>query len=354
MGGSVYGELFRLSTFGESHGKGVGLVLEGVRPGLEICEEEVQKELDRRKPGQSDVTTPRKESDLVHFISGVFEGRATGTPLAMTIWNQDQRPEAYADIQDVFRPGHADYTYLKKYGIRDHRGSGRASGRETAARVAAGAVARKMFPQFRILAYTQQVGDIAARQVVPEFIEKNPVRCPDPEVADQMEALIRQAGSEQDSVGGIVECQVQGLPAGLGEPVFDKLDAELAKAMLSLGAVKGIEFGTGFGAVEMRGSQHNDSMTAKGFSTNHGGGVLGGISTGETLIFRMAVKPTSSIARPQQTLNTRGEEVTIRVEGRHDPCICPRLVPVVEAMTAIVLADLALRQKACNGEPAGK
>ncbi|MFP4378972.1 MAG: chorismate synthase [Candidatus Sumerlaeia bacterium] len=351
MSGSVYGKLFRISTFGESHGKGVGVNVEGIRPGLPISEEEIQKELDRRKPGQSDVTTPRKESDIVHIISGVFEGKATGTPLAMVIWNADQRPSAYDEIKNKFRPGHADYTYLKKYGIRDHRGSGRASGRETAGRVAAGAIAKKMLAEagISIHAYTMQVGSIRAEKVDLDTIEKNPVRCPDPDAAEKMADLIRQCGSEKDSIGGIVECVASGVPVGLGEPVFDKLDAELAKAAMSLGAVKGVEFGEGFGAVTMRGSEHNDAMSPEGFVTNHAGGTLGGISTGADIVFRIAVKPTSSIAQKQHTIDIDGNATSIVTEGRHDPCICPRIVPVVEAMTALTLVDFLLRQKALQG-----
>jgi chorismate synthase len=328
----------------------VGVVVEGARPGLPFCEEDAQKDLDRRKPGQSDVTTPRKESDTVHILSGVFEGRTTGCPLAMLIWNSDQKPEAYDAIQDKFRPGHADFTYLKKYGIRDHRGSGRASGRETAARVAAGAVAKKMLAEhgISIRAWTRQVGSIRAEKTDLEAIEKNAARCPDPEAAEKMIALIRRMRDEKDSVGGIVECVATGVPAGLGEPVFDKLDAELAKAALSLGAVKGIEFGTGFAAAAMRGSEHNDPITPEGFTTNHAGGILGGISNGADIVFRVVIKPTSSIAREQQSVDIHGKPVVVVTEGRHDPCICPRIVPVIEAMTALTLVDFLLRQRALN------
>ncbi len=350
MGGSTFGELFRISTFGESHGKGVGVIVDGVTPGLEISEEEIQVQLDRRKPGQSDVTTPRKESDVVHIISGIFEGRATGTSLAMVIWNADARPSAYDDIKDLFRPGHADFTYLKKYGIRDHRGSGRASGRETAARVAAGAIARKLLEQqgLTIHAFTRQVGQVRGEVVDYEAIEKNIVRTADMDAAAEMERVIREAGERGDSVGGIVECHVSGVPVGLGEPVFDKIDADLAKAMVSLGAVKGIEFGEGFGAVTMNGSEHNDDMSSEGFVTNHAGGTLGGITTGEDIVFRLAVKPTSSISMEQQTVDKDGNAQPIRTEGRHDPCICPRIVPVVEAMAALVLVDHWKRQKALH------
>ncbi|HBF34786.1 TPA: chorismate synthase [Candidatus Sumerlaeota bacterium] len=346
MSGSVWGELFRISTFGESHGKAVGVVVEGVSPNLPLCEEDVQKELDRRKPGQSDLTTPRQESDTVHILSGVFEGKATGAPIAMLVWNADQRPAAYDTIKDLFRPGHADFTFLKKYGIRDHRGSGRSSGRETAARVAAGAIAKKMLTEqgVAIHAGTIQVGSIRTDKRDWDVVEKNPVRCPDAEVAEKMADLIRQMASEKDSVGGIIECRIQGVPVGLGEPVFDKLDADLAKAMLSLGAVKGIEFGAGFSAVAMRGSQHNDAITPNGFVTNNAGGIVGGISNGDEIIFRIAVKPTSSIATPQQSIDVQGQPATVVTEGRHDPCICPRIIPVVEAMAALTLVDHWKRQ----------
>ena len=348
MAGSCYGVEFRVTTFGESHGKGVGVVVEGVQPGLEISEEDIQKELDRRKPGQSDVTTPRKESDTVHIISGHFEGRATGTPLAMVIWNADARPSAYDNLKGLFRPGHADYTYHQKYQFRDHRGSGRASGRETAGRVAAGAVAKKMLALRGVVirAFTLQVGPIRGERIDYDAIERNPVRAADPDKAGAMADLIRSVGADHDSVGGIVECRVQGTPAGLGEPVFDKIDADLARAVLSLGAVKGVEFGAGFAAVTMRGSQHNDPITPAGFTSNHAGGILGGITNGEEIVFRVAVKPTSSIARPQQTVDLEGRPVSVTIEGRHDPCICPRIVPVVEAMTALTLIDHLKRQEA--------
>ncbi|MCX7045750.1 MAG: chorismate synthase [Candidatus Sumerlaeota bacterium] len=347
MGGSVFGEAFRIATFGESHGKAVGVVVEGVTPGMELSEADIQCELDRRKPGQSDVTTPRKESDTVHILSGVFEGKATGTPLAMLVWNEDARPAAYDHLKDVFRPGHADYSLYKKYGVRDHRGSGRASGRETVARVAAGAIAKKMLAArgVTVRAFTLEVAGARGETVDFDQVERNPVRAADPVKAVEMERLIREAAAAGDSVGGIIECRAQGVPAGLGEPVFDKLDADLAKAVMSLGAVKGVEFGAGFAAALMRGSDHNDPITPAGFASNNAGGILGGVSTGAEIVFRMVVKPTSSIAREQRTINKAGKEVTLRVEGRHDPCICPRIVPVVEAMTALVLIDHLKRQE---------
>lgn len=342
MSGSIYGKVFTISTFGESHGKAVGVVVDGVTPGIELCEADIQKELDRRKPGQSAVTTPRRESDTVRIMSGVFAGKTTGTPLLLIIDNEDQRSEDYAKIRDLFRPGHADYTYQEKYGIRDYRGSGRASGRETAARVAAGAVAKKLLAAkgVKIIAFTKNLGGIAAEKYCPEEIEKNIVRTADPDAAPEMIALIRKSSEAGNSIGGIVECRISGVPAGVGEPVFDKLDAELAKAALSIGGVKGIEFGAGFGAAKLTGKEHNDEMDAGGFKSNNAGGIIGGISTGNEIVFRIAVKPTSSIAQAQKTVDLHGNEVTCETRGRHDPCLCPRIIPVLEAMAALVLIDL--------------
>ncbi|MFE5319476.1 chorismate synthase [Paenibacillus sp. NPDC056579] len=351
MAGSSFGERFKITTFGESHGEAVGVVIDGVTPGVELDEAYIQIQMDRRKPGQSSVTTPRKEYDKVHILSGMFEGKTTGTPLFIILYNQDMRPEAYNDIQHSFRPGHADYTYLQKYGIRDHRGSGRASGRETASRVAAGAVARKLLERrgVSVVAYTKEIGGIKCKQYVEDEIERNAVRACDPEAAALMIEKIESLAAIGDSCGGIVECRIRGVVPGLGEPVFDKLDADLAKGMLSIGAVKGIEFGTGFAAAGMLGSEHNDQMDASGFLTNHSGGILGGISTGNEIVFRVAVKPTSSISIPQQTIRVTGEEQTIRTEGRHDPCICPRIVPVIEAMACLVVEDHFKRQAALHG-----
>ncbi len=348
MAGNSFGQAFRITTFGESHGGAVGVVLDGVTPGLELCEADIQFQLDRRKPGQSSVTTPRKEPDTIHLLSGIFEGKATGTPILMILYNTDQKPEAYDDIKKMYRPGHADFTYLAKYGIRDYRGSGRASGRETSARVAAGAVARKLLEArgVRVTAYTKAAGGILCNDYVPGEIEKNPMRACDPEAAVKMVRLVESLAAEGDSCGGIVECRISGVPPGLGEPVFDKLEADLAKAVMSLGAVKGFEVGSGFSASQMRGSQHNDAMNASGWLTNNAGGILGGISTGQEIIFRCAVKPTSSISKPQTTVDLEGKTQTIRTEGRHDPCICPRIVPVVEAMACLVLEDHFRRQAA--------
>jgi chorismate synthase len=319
-------------------------------PGLELCEADIQKELDRRKPGQSALTSPRREEDRVCILSGVFEGKTSGTPLLLLVRNTDARPSDYAAIKDLFRPGHADYTYLEKYGMRDYRGSGRASGRETLGRVAAGAVAKKILGGrgVRVLAYTLRAAGIACAGFDPDAIEKNPLRACDAEAARRMEARIARLREEGDSAGGVVECRVAGLPPGLGEPVFDKLDAEIARAMLSIGAVKGIEFGAGFAAADMKGSEHNDALAPGGFLSNNSGGVLGGISTGQELVFRVSVKPTASIAKPQKTLDTAGRETEVSTPGRHDACICPRVVPVVEAMAAIVLEDLFKRREAAG------
>ena len=347
---SSFGKLFRITTFGESHGGAVGVVVDGATPNISLKTEDIQRALNRRKPGQSSVSTPRNEPDRVHILSGLFEGRTTGTPIIMILYNKDADPTAYHEIQDLFRPGHADYTYLKKYGIRDWRGSGRASGRETAGRVAGGEVARILLSRRKvnILAYTLEAGGIRCQDFDPTAIEKNPLRACDLEAATRMLKLIEQAKSEHDSVGGIVECRIEGVEPGLGEPIFGKLDAELAGAMISIGSVKGVEFGSGFRAAAMRGSEHNDQMSPQGFLSNNAGGIVGGISTGEPIIFRVAIKPTSSIARAQKTVNTQGQEQEIRTEGRHDSCICPRIVPVVEAMSALVVEDQYKRQRALH------
>ncbi len=312
--------------------------------------EEIQAQLDRRKPGQSSITTPRNEPDTVSLLSGVFEGKTTGTPILMILYNSDADPSAYNDIKELFRPGHADYTYLKKYGIRDWRGSGRASGRETAGRVASGAIARKLLARrgVSVVAYTKAAAGITCRTVDLDTIESNPLRACDTAAAKAMQERIEALKEAEDSVGGIVECRVSGMEPGIGEPVFDKLDAEIAHAMLSIGSIKGVEFGAGFRVAEMTGSEHNDQMGRDGFLTNNAGGIVGGISTGEAIVFRVAVKPTSSIARPQKTGDLQGSERTIRTEGRHDACICPRIVPVVEAMACLVLEDHYKRQAALH------
>lgn len=351
MAGNTFGDLFRVTTFGESHGAGIGCVVDGVPPGLELSREDIQKDLDRRKPGQSEVTTPRKESDTVEILSGVFDGKTTGTPLAMLIRNNDQRSADYGNIQDFFRPGHADYTFLAKFGIRDHRGGGRSSGRETAARVAAGAVARKFLASHNIFvtAYTLAIGGISVPTIDLSVIDQNPVRAPHTQAAQEMVQKILEAREAGDSVGGIVEAMITGLPAGLGDPVFDKLEARLAHAVMSIGSIKGIEFGSGFAAAGMYGSQHNDEIVLENGrpSTVHNfaGGIAGGISNGDPVVFRAAVKPTSSISSRQKALNKNMTLSEIEIKGRHDPCLCPRMVPVVEAMAALVTADAILIQK---------
>jgi chorismate synthase len=355
MAGNSFGEVFRITTCGESHGGAIGVIIDGCPPGLAISQAEIQAELDRRKPGQSAITTPRKESDAIHILSGVFEGKTTGTPILLLAYNQDMRPEEYEALKEVYRPSHADYTYEQKYGIRDHRGSGRASARETLARVAAGAIAQKYLKQHlgvEILSYVEQVGDIkstlAHEGVSRDRIESSLIRCPDPEVAAQMIQCIEAVQSEGDSIGGIIRGVIRGLPAGLGEPVFDKLHADLGKAMLSINAVKGFDIGAGFDSVGMRGSEHNDAFILREgrvcTATNHAGGVLGGISTGETIYFRVAFKPVATISQPQTTLNTVHETIELSVQGRHDPCVLPRAVPIVDAMAALVLIDHFLRR----------
>ncbi len=345
---NTLGDVLRLTTFGESHGPMIGAVLDGVRPGLPLSEDDIQKDLDRRRPGQSAVATERKESDTVRIVSGVFEGKTTGTPIAMLIRNSDSRSSHYESIRDVFRPGHADYTFWQKYGIRDYRGGGRSSGRETATRVAGGAVARKILAEQGILirAFTKQIGNVYADDMDYEEINRNPIRCPDARAAIRMEKLILDARKRGDSVGGVIQLEVTNLPAGLGDPVFAKLDARLASALFSIGAVKGVEIGSGFACAEMTGRQHNDEMEDGAFCSNHAGGILGGISTGQPLIARIAMKPTPSIAAEQKAVDVRGENRTICIGGRHDPCIVPRAVPVVEAMAALTLLDaLEIQQK---------
>ncbi|NLF40344.1 chorismate synthase [bacterium] len=338
---NTFGDVIRVTTFGESHGPAIGCVLDGVPPGIEISAGDIQKELDRRRPGQSAVSTPRKERDQVRILSGIFEGRTTGAPVCLVLMSEDQRPSAYEGIREVFRPGHADFTFWRKYGIRDHRGGGRSSGRETAGRVAAGAVARKILEQrgVTITAYALEIAGIRAETIDCAVIENNPVRCPDMAAAKKMEAAILAARNDKDSVGGIIELRVTGVPAGLGDPVFDKLDARLAHAILSIGATKGFEIGRGFAAAQLRGSENNDAMKDGAFVTNNAGGITGGISNGNEIIIRIAVKPTSSIEKPQQTIGISGENREVVVEGRHDPCIVPRIIPVIEAMTALVLYD---------------
>lgn len=358
MAGNIFGSIFRIMTFGESHGPMIGVVIDGIKPNLEINIDEIQKELDRRKPGQSAVTTQRKESDIVQIVSGIFEGKTTGTPICMLIKNEDSKTSDYNNLREVFRPGHGGYTFLKKYGIYDYRGGGRISGRETAARVAAGSIAKQLLAKrgIKILAYTCQVGNIKINDFKENEIEKNPLRCPDPEAAQKMLELIENVKSEGDSIGGIVEIRVQGLKAGYGEPVFDKLEADFAKALMSIGAVKGFEIGSGFKSAIMKGSECNDQFIINPQTgeietlTNNSGGVQGGISNGSDIIMRIAVKPTSSISKKQKSVTYNGKEVEIEIKGRHDPCICPRIVPVAEAMTALVLIDHILMQEQIQSE----
>jgi chorismate synthase len=357
-----FGKLFTLSTWGESHGAGIGVVVDGCPPLLPVTAEEIQAELDRRRPGQSDIVTPRKEADSVEILSGVFEGRTTGAPIAMLVRNTDQRPGAYDEMREKFRPSHADFAYQAKYGIRDHRGGGRSSARETIGRVAAGAIAKKILATagVEIRAHVTRIHDIAMPEdAAAEFptlaaVEANAVRCPHEETAAAMIERIKAVRAEGDSVGGVVRCRVRGVPAGLGEPVFDRLEADLAKAMLSLPATKGFEIGSGFGAVALKGSQHNDSFAPDGKGgartvTNRSGGVQGGISNGAEIWFNTAFKPTATILQRQQTVDARGRETELAGRGRHDPCVVPRAVPIVEAMTALVLVDHWMRQKAQRG-----
>jgi chorismate synthase len=359
--GSIFGEVFRVSTWGESHGGGVGVVIDGCPPRIDLSEADIQPALDRRRPGQSDIVTPRKESDTCRILSGVFEGRTLGTPISIMVPNTDARPEAYSEMETMFRPSHADFTYQSKYGIRNWQGGGRSSARETIGRVAAGAVALKALqsiaPALEVVAYVSSIHDIDAvidpDTVTFDDVEKNIVRCPDADTALRMIERIKEVRSQGDSIGGTVECVFRGLPAGWGEPVFDKLDADLAKAMLSLPATKGFEVGSGFSGTRLRGSEHNDAFRIVDgrvrTTTNRSGGVQGGISNGEPIIFRVAFKPTATISRSQQTVTVQGEEGDLAARGRHDPCVLPRAVPMVEAMSLMVLCDHALRHRAQNG-----
>ncbi len=349
-----YGTLFRISTFGESHGKAIGVVIDGCPAGLEIDQDFIQHELTRRRPGQSKITTQRQEEDKFQILSGVFEGRSTGTPIALVIENQDQRSKDYSHVENVFRPSHADYTYEAKYGIRDHRGGGRSSARETAARVAAGAIAKLLLRKSNVSihAFVSQVGEIKAphyTQLDLSKTEENIIRCPDASTAEQMISLIDQVRLDRDTIGGVVTCVIKNTIVGLGEPVFDKLHAELGKAMLGINAVKGFEYGSGFEGVTLRGSEHNDEFYTDGerirTKTNYSGGVQGGISNGEDIYFNVAFKPVATIMQDQATVDKEGNAATVSGKGRHDPCVVPRAVPIVEAMAALVLADFLLRAK---------
>jgi chorismate synthase len=348
MSGNSIGVLFRVTTWGESHGKALGAVVDGCPPHIDLTESEIQAELAKRRPGQHNSTSPRKEEDIVEILSGTFEGKTTGTPISLIIKNRDVDSAAYEELKDIFRPGHGDFTYARKYGIRDHRGGGRASARETVARVAAGTIAKKVISRegIKVIAYTQELGGITAEQISFTEITKNPLLCPDQKAAQQMEKRLREAREGGDSIGGIVEILVRGCPAGLGEPVFDKIDADLAKALMSIGTVKGVEIGAGFQAAGMTGSQCNDPITPEGFATNHAGGILAGITNGDEIVIRAACKPISSIGKNQSTIDMHGNPATISIRGRHDVSAIPRIVPVCEAMVSIVLADHLLRQRA--------
>ena len=354
MSDNSFGKIFKVTTWGESHGEAIGVVVDGCPAGIELSEAEIQHELDRRKPGLSEIATERKEADEVKILSGTFEGKTLGTPISMLVWNKDVDSSPYEPIKNVARPGQADFSYQMKYGMRDYRGGGRASARETVARVAAGAIAKRILSihNIQILGHVVEVGGIRAKEVglgeIRKNVEKNAVRCADLEAARRMEDKIKEVKAEGDSVGGIVEVIALGAPAGLGEPVFDKLDAELAKALMSIGAVKGVEIGVGFKAARMKGSEMNDEFIIKDgrirTKTNNAGGILGGISTGEPIICTIAVKPTPSISKPQRSVDMElMQEVEIKIKGRHDPCICPRIVPVAEAMVALVLVDYLMR-----------
>lgn len=349
MAGNTFGTLFRATTWGESHGAAVGVTVDGCPPNIPLASEDIQAELDRRRPGQGGpAASPRQEPDQVEILSGIFEGKTTGTPICLVIRNKDARSSSYDHLKDIFRPGHGDITYLKKYGIRDHRGGGRASARETVGRVAAGAVAKKLLAlhEISVVAYTVALGGIRAGERNLAEMHGNPLLCPDSEAAARMIALLDAVRSQGDTLGGVVEILARGCPAGLGEPVFDKLDAALAGALMSIGAVKGVEIGAGFAAAAMPGSENNDPITPGGFSGNNSGGILAGISNGDDIVARVAVKPIPSIAREQQTVNLANEPVTITVGGRHDISAIPRIIPVCEAMMALTLADHLLRQKA--------
>ena len=346
MSGNTFGTTLRITTFGESHGDALGVVIDGLESGFPIDMDHLSRQMQRRRPGENPLGTKRQEPDAIEIVSGIFQGKTTGTPIAILIRNTNQRSGDYDDISRLYRPGHADHTWQQKFGIRDWRGGGRSSGRETAARLAAGAIAMQVLSQkgIHIQAYTIQIGTVVAEARDYSLIGTNRVSAPDAAAAVRMEELIEKVREDNDSVGGIIECRITGLPAGLGEPVFDKVEALLGHAILSIGATKGIEFGDGFSVASRLGSENNDQMDSNGFLSNHAGGMNGGITNGDTLLFRTAVKPTASIGKPQKTVDIGGDERTIVVEGRHDPCICVRVIPVVEAMAAITLLSLWYEQ----------
>jgi chorismate synthase len=348
MSGNSIGVLFKITTWGESHGEALGAVVDGCPPRIDLTESDIQAELAKRRPGQHTSASPRKEEDVVEILSGTFEGKTTGTPISLIIRNRDVDSTAYEDLKDIFRPGHGDLTYARKYGIRDHRGGGRSSARETVARVAAGAIAKKVISRegIDVIAYTLELGGIAAETISLAEINKNPLLCPDQKAAQLMEQKLKEAREGGDSLGGIVAIMVRGCPPGLGEPVFDKIDADLAKALMSIGTVKGVEIGAGFQAAGMTGSQCNDPITPEGFATNHAGGILAGITNGDEIAIKVACKPISSIEKTQQTIDIHGNPTTVSIRGRHDVSAIPRIIPVCEAMVSIVLADHLLRQRA--------
>ena len=356
MSGNSFGVLFKVTTWGESHGPAVGAVVDGCPPNIGLSEGDIQADLDRRRPGLLPSSSPRREGDQVEILSGTFEGMTTGTPIALLIRNRDVDSGAYEELRNVFRPGHADFTYYKKYGIRDHRGGGRASARETAARVAAGGIAKKVLAEagITVLGYTVEIGGVSIDSFSPEEIARNSLLCPDPDAAKTMLHTLQDAREQGDSLGGIVELRVTGCPAGLGEPVFDKMDADIAKALMSIGSIKGVEVGAGFGCAGMTGSEANDALLSHGFATNHAGGILGGITNGDDIVVRVACKPIPSIAREQMTVDTQGSQRTVAVRGKHDVCAIPRIIPVCEAMMALVFTDHLLRERAMRREPGNR
>ncbi|MBR9912081.1 MAG: chorismate synthase [Gammaproteobacteria bacterium] len=353
MSGNTFGKLFTVTTFGESHGLALGAIVDGCPPGLELTEEDLQGDLDRRKPGQSRYTTQRREADQVKILSGVFEGKTTGTPIGLLIENTDQRSRDYANIKDIYRPAHADYTYMQKYGVRDYRGGGRSSARETAMRVAAGAIAKKYLASrhgIQVRGYLSQLGPIKIDSVDWDEIHNNAFFCPDANKVAEMETYMQALNKEGNSIGAKITVTATGVPPGLGEPVFDRLDAELAHALMSINAVKGVEIGAGFASVEQKGTEHRDEMTPEGFLSNQAGGILGGISTGQELVAHLALKPTSSLHLPGRSVNVNGEAVEVVTKGRHDPCVGIRATPIAEAMMALVIVDHLLRHRGQNGD----
>jgi len=355
MAGNSFGKLFTITSFGESHGPALGAIVDGCPPGLELCEADLQEDLDRRKPGQSRYTTQRREADQVKILSGVFEGKTTGTPIGLLIENTDQRSKDYSKIKDQFRPAHADYTYMQKYGVRDYRGGGRSSARETAMRVAAGAIAKKLLREqwgIQVRGFLSQLGPIVAEKLDWDQVHQNPFFCPDADKVPEMEAYMQDLHKEGNSIGAKISVIASGMPPGLGEPVFDRLDADLAHALMSINAVKGVEIGAGFDSVSQKGTEHRDEMTPEGFLSNNAGGILGGISTGQDLIAHIALKPTSSLRIPGRSVDVHGKPVEVITTGRHDPCVGIRATPIAEAMVALVLIDHALRQRAQNGDVA--